>query len=111
MMIRAIGLAVLLLLKIKGISGANSLDNPLIPTHKMATPFCVFIAIATCIRTNQNPNSVRRRFAPPHTIWVLCPNKNGDSYKNQTQTCKVATLRGATLRVWVIYNLGGNQLF
>jgi len=20
-------------------------------------------------RTNQNPNSVRRRFAPPHTIW------------------------------------------
>ena len=31
--------------------------------------------------TNQNPNSVRRRFAPPHTIWVLYPNKNGDSYK------------------------------
>ena len=30
-----------------------------------------FIAIATCIRTNQNPNSVRRCFAPPHTIWVL----------------------------------------
>ncbi len=30
-----------------------------------------FIAIATCIRTNQNPNSVRRREAPPHTIWVL----------------------------------------
>jgi hypothetical protein len=23
---------------------------------------------------------VRRREAPPHTIWVLCPNKNGDSY-------------------------------
>jgi Mg-chelatase subunit ChlI len=23
---------------------------------------------------------VRRRFAPPHTIWVLCSNKNGDSY-------------------------------
>jgi hypothetical protein len=40
----------------------------------------LYIAIATCIRTNQNPNSVRWRFAPPHTIWVLCPNKNGDSY-------------------------------
>jgi len=23
---------------------------------------------------------MRRRKAPPHTIWVLCPNKNGDSY-------------------------------
>jgi Mg-chelatase subunit ChlI len=23
---------------------------------------------------------VRRRFAPPHTIWGLCPNKNGESY-------------------------------
>jgi hypothetical protein len=23
---------------------------------------------------------VRRREAPPHTIWGLCPNKNGDSY-------------------------------
>ncbi|MFN9760844.1 MAG: hypothetical protein ACK59J_09715, partial [Pseudanabaena sp.] len=42
--------------------------------------FLAFIA-ATCIRTNQNPNSVRRRFSPPHTIWVLCPNKNGNSYK------------------------------
>ncbi|MFN9834663.1 MAG: hypothetical protein ACK56L_00980, partial [Pseudanabaena sp.] len=30
-----------------------------------------YIAIATCIRTNQNPNSVRRREAPPHTIWVF----------------------------------------
>jgi hypothetical protein len=28
---------------------------------------------------------VRRRVAPPHTIWVLCPNKNGDSYINQTK--------------------------
>jgi hypothetical protein len=26
---------------------------------------------------------VRRRFAPPHTIWALCPNKNDDSYKNR----------------------------
>jgi hypothetical protein len=43
-------------------------------------PYFLFIAIANCIRTNQNPNSVRRCFAPPHTIWVLCPNKNGDSY-------------------------------
>ena len=43
----------------------------------------VHIAIATCMRTNQNPNSVRRREAPPHTIWVLCPNKNGDSYKSR----------------------------
>jgi hypothetical protein len=32
------------------------------------------------LRTNQNPNSVRRREAPPHTIWVLCPNMSGDSY-------------------------------
>jgi Tfp pilus assembly pilus retraction ATPase PilT len=24
---------------------------------------------------------VRRREAPPHTIWgLICPNKNGDSY-------------------------------
>jgi hypothetical protein len=23
---------------------------------------------------------MRRREAPPHNIWVLCPNKNGDSY-------------------------------
>ena len=28
-----------------------------------------YIAIAICIRTNQNPDSVMRRFAPPHTIW------------------------------------------
>jgi hypothetical protein len=40
------------------------------------------IAIATCIRTNQNPNSVRRREAPPHTIWVLCPNKIGLAIRN-----------------------------
>jgi hypothetical protein len=52
-----------------------------IPKQKTAEPFSDFIAIAICIRTNQNPNSVRRREAPPHTIWVLCPNKNGDSYK------------------------------
>jgi hypothetical protein len=39
------------------------------------------IAIATYIRTNQNPNNVRRREAPPHIIWVLCPNKNGDRYR------------------------------
>jgi len=26
---------------------------------------------------------VRRRFAPPHTIWVLCPNKNGDNVKKR----------------------------
>ena len=38
------------------------------------------IALATFIKTNQNPNSERRRKAPPLTIWVLCPNKNGDSY-------------------------------
>jgi hypothetical protein len=26
---------------------------------------------------------VRRRFAPPHTIWVLiCPDTDGYSYKN-----------------------------
>jgi hypothetical protein len=42
--------------------------------------FLLYIAIATYIRKNQKPNSVRRRFAPPHTIWFLCPNKNGDSY-------------------------------
>jgi hypothetical protein len=41
------------------------------------------IAIAICIRKNQTPTSVRRREAPPHTIWVLCPNKNGDSYKSR----------------------------
>jgi hypothetical protein len=42
--------------------------------------FVSYIALANFIKTNQNPNSVRRSFAPPHTIWVLCPNKNGDSY-------------------------------
>jgi hypothetical protein len=42
------------------------------------------IAIATCITTNQNPNSVWRREAPPHTIWVLSPNKNGDSYNSKS---------------------------
>ncbi|MFN9939224.1 MAG: hypothetical protein ACK56I_07095, partial [bacterium] len=38
------------------------------------------IAIATCIRTNQTPNSERRRKAPPLHIRGLFPNKNGDSY-------------------------------
>jgi hypothetical protein len=38
------------------------------------------IAMKEIARTNQNPNSERRQFAPPLTIWVLCPNKNGDSY-------------------------------
>jgi uncharacterized protein (DUF934 family) len=42
------------------------------------------IAIAICIRTNQNPNSVRRREAPPHPIWVLiCPDTDGYSYKSR----------------------------
>ena len=45
----------------------------------MAMPFCA-VVLATCIRTNQTPNSVRRREAPPHTIWGVCPNKNGESY-------------------------------
>jgi Tfp pilus assembly pilus retraction ATPase PilT len=45
----------------------------------MAMPFCA-VVLATCIRTNQTPNSVRRRAAPPHTILGLCPNKNGESY-------------------------------
>ena len=66
-----------------------------------------FIAIAICIRTNQNPNSVRRRFAPPHTIWVLCPNKNGDSYTSLAKLTllhfqynsksRIAALRAAIL--------------
>ncbi|MFN7636945.1 MAG: hypothetical protein ACK5SD_08135, partial [Pseudanabaena sp.] len=38
------------------------------------------IALDTFIKTHQNPNSERRRFAPPLTIWVLCPNKKSDSY-------------------------------
>jgi hypothetical protein len=38
-----------------------------------------YIAVVKCIRPNQNPNSVRRRVAPPHTVWVLFANKNGDS--------------------------------
>jgi hypothetical protein len=53
---------------------------------------------------------VRRREAPPHTIWVLCPNKNGDSdtydlmglksflsdrYCNQNQN-KIEKLMGET---------------
>jgi hypothetical protein len=30
---------------------------------------------------------VRRRFAPPHIIWVLiCPDTEGYSYKNQLET-------------------------
>jgi len=41
----------------------------------MATPFCVLV-LATFIKTNQNPNSERRRKALPLTI----PNKKGDSY-------------------------------
>jgi|GEM_PF-4418046 hypothetical protein len=32
--------------------------------------FCSAIALATFIETNQNPNSERRREAPPLTIWV-----------------------------------------
>jgi len=52
-------------------------------------------------RTNQNPNSVRRRFALPHTIWhsykwrwrkappsfiwVLCPKQNFHCYKKQNR--------------------------
>ena len=50
------------------------------------------MALATFIKTNQNPNSERWRFAPPLTIWVLCPNKNGDSY-NIERSLKVL-LRG-----------------
>jgi hypothetical protein len=42
-----------------------------------------FIALATFIKTNQNPNSESRREAPTLTIWVLCPNKNGDIYNSQ----------------------------
>jgi len=38
------------------------------------------IALANFIKINPNPNGERRRFAPPLTIWVWCPNKNGDSY-------------------------------
>ncbi len=45
------------------------------------TRISAIIALATFIKTNQNPNSERRSFAPPLTIWVLCPNKNGDSYR------------------------------
>ncbi len=48
-----------------------------------------FIALATFIKTNQNPNSERRRFSPPLTIWVLCPNKNGDSYKKTKWLCHI----------------------
>jgi hypothetical protein len=46
----------------------------------MATPFCVLV-LATFIKTNQNPNSERQREALPLTIWVLCPNKNGEIIK------------------------------
>jgi hypothetical protein len=46
----------------------------------LQAPTFTNIAVVKCIRTNQNPNRVRRREVPPHTIWVLCPNKNGDSY-------------------------------
>jgi hypothetical protein len=57
----------------------------------MAMPFCdfknltgfAFYSLSQFIKTNPNPNSERRRKAPPLTIWVLCPNKNGDSYKSQ----------------------------
>ena len=29
---------------------------------------------------NQNPRRERRRFAPPLSSWVLCPDTLGDSY-------------------------------
>jgi hypothetical protein len=60
------------------------------------------IAIATCIRTNQNPNSVRRRFAPPHTIWVLCPNKNGDSYSFYQKPRSEGWLEAPPLTSWLL---------
>jgi hypothetical protein len=57
----------------------------------MAMPFCdfknltgfAFYSLSQFIKTNPNPNSERRRFTPPLTIWVLCPNKNGDSYNGR----------------------------
>jgi hypothetical protein len=43
-----------------------------------------FIAIAMLVRTNQKPNSVRRRDAPPHTIWFLiCPHTGEYSHKSR----------------------------
>ncbi|MEY3303241.1 MAG: hypothetical protein RLZZ139_1614 [Cyanobacteriota bacterium] len=39
-----------------------------------------FIAIATCIRTNQNPKDEWRREAPPRIFWVLCPKQNLHCY-------------------------------
>jgi hypothetical protein len=42
--------------------------------------FSSSIAIATCIRTNLNPNNVGRRFTLSYIIWVLCPNKTNYGY-------------------------------
>jgi hypothetical protein len=45
-----------------------------------------FIAVVILVRT-KTPTSVRRRDAPPHTIWVLiCPDTGGYSYNSQ-QCC------------------------
>jgi hypothetical protein len=60
--------------------------NSILPKQKNAMAlFCFGIALATFIKTNPNPNRERRREAPPLSIWVLCPNKNGDSYISKKQ--------------------------
>jgi hypothetical protein len=47
---------------------------------------------------------VRRREAPPHTIWVLCPNKNGDSYIIETDCSFVLKSGKANYGVEHFYN-------
>ncbi len=70
---------------------------------------CSFIATVTCIRTNQNPNSVRQNFVLPYTIWVLCPNKNGDRYINYSSTtfslnCLPAEKAGTRVAAMTIFS-------
>jgi hypothetical protein len=43
-----------------------------------------FIAIAMLVSKKQKPTCVRRRFAPPHTIWFLiCPHTGEYSHKSR----------------------------
>ncbi|MFN5399825.1 MAG: hypothetical protein ACK5C4_19750, partial [Pseudanabaena sp.] len=41
------------------------------------------------------------RYAPPHTIWGLCPNKNGDSYKTQ-EASGSASRHHSLLGFWLV---------
>jgi hypothetical protein len=43
---------------------------------------------------------MRRREALPHIIWLLCPNKNGDSYKTQAPKDKTSLCDVLSFGAW-----------